>query len=146
MSNKFKYHNEIDKVQQMGICCPPDELTVPNNLQTFRFVFEDPNHTKNHKPPGANKPHRVLTEKDQKKCSLYGLSCFKRPDSAKQFFSELRKINPLFYKAVGETLSSGVLDGNDGLMTEEGRHTHFDLFEFENCNLSNKFTPIEKLI
>ena len=48
--------------------------------------------------------------------------------------------------SVGETLSTGVLDGNDGLITEEGKHTHFDLFEFESCNLSNKFTPIEKLI
>jgi hypothetical protein len=146
MSNKFKYHNEIEKIKQMGICCPPDELTVPNNLQAFRFVFEAHNHINNHKPPGANNPKRVLTTNDQKRCSLYGLSCFKRPDSAKQFFSELIKINPKFNKAVGETLSTGVLDGNDGLITEEGRHTHFDLFEFESCNLSNKFTPIEKLI
>ena len=66
--------------------------------------------------------------------------------SMKILFSEHSRHIPKFYKAVGETLSTGLIDGNDGLITEEGKHTHFDLFEFESCNLSNKFTPIEKLI
>ena len=146
MNELFKYHNQIQQIRESGVCCPPNELNTPNNLRAFRFVFEDSNNIRNHKPPGANNPKRILTEKEQKKCSLYGLSCFTRQDGAKQFFSELSKQSPNFYKAVGETLSTGVLDGNDGLITEEGKHTHFDLFEFESCNLSNKFIPIEKLI
>lgn len=146
MSKMFKYQSEIEQIQNLGICCPPEELSAPNNLKTFRFVFEDTNHIKNHKPPGANNPQRILTIKDQKKCSLYGLSCFKVQDNAKLFFLNLSKHSPKFHLLVGDTLSIGNLDTNDGLITTEDKDTHFDLFEFETCNLSDKFTPIEKLI
>lgn len=146
MSNKFKYHKEIEKLQQLGICCPPDELAVPNNLKAFRFVFANPNRIENHKPPGVNNPKRVLAMNNKRKCSSYALSCFKSSDMAKQFFLNISKHTPNFYKIVGEMLVSGVLDSNDGLITKEDKNTHFDLFEFENCNLSEKFTPIEKLI
>ncbi len=146
MTELFKYRNEIQQIRESGVCCPPNELTAPNNLRAFRFVFEDSNNVRNHKPPGANNPKRILTEKEQKKCSLFGLSCFKGQEGAKQFFYKLSKHNPKFYKAVGETLSTGVLNDDDGLITEEDENTHFDLFEFESCDLSAKFTPIEKLI
>jgi hypothetical protein len=146
MSELFKYQKEIQQIQELGVCCPPDELSTPNQLRVYRFVFENSSTDKNHIPPGAINPKRILTEKEQKKCSLYGLSCFTGEVGAKQFFSELSKHNPKFYKAVGETLSTGVLNEDDGLITEEDVYTHLDLFEFESCDLSTKFTSIEKLI
>jgi hypothetical protein len=146
MSELYKYKKEIEKIRELGINCPHDVLTSPDNLLAFRFTFEDLSNIKNHKPPGAINPKRILTEKEQKKCSLYGLSCFKKQEGAKEFFYEYSKNHPMFYKSVGEMLSSGIMDIKDGLITEEDQHSHFDLFEFEGCNLSEKFTPIEKLI
>jgi hypothetical protein len=146
MKESFKYQNEIEQIQESGVCCPPEELINPDDLKSFRFEFEDSSNIKNHKPPGAINPKRILTEKEQKKCSLYGLSCFTKQDAAKMFFAEVSKNNPKFSKAVGETLVTGLLDKNDGLITEEDKHNHFDLFEFEGCDLSKKFKPIEKLI
>jgi hypothetical protein len=146
MNELFKYQKEMEQIQESGVCCPPDELITPNDLIAFRFAFEDSNKIKNHKPPGVINPKRILTEKEQKKCSLYGLSCFTKKDAAKLFFSEVSRNNPNFSKAVGETLMTGFLNKNDGLITEEDKNNHFDLFEFEGCDLSKKFKPIEKLI
>lgn len=145
MTTKFKYREELDSVNSLGICCPPTGLTPPPKIPIFRFVFEEDD-LRNHKPPGINNPKRILKENDSKKCSLYALSCFKNPDGAKDFYSYLIQNIPNIYKSIGSCLCGGELEENDGLMSEEGKNTHFDLFEFEECNLAEKFTVIEKLI
>ncbi len=146
MGKRFKYQNQIDKVQEQGLCCPPDNLLVPNNHLSFRFVFEDAKHVKNHNPPGINNPKRILKEQDSKKCSLYGLSCFSKEGGAKQFFNSITNSIPNVHKSIGDTLSTGYIQSDNGLMSEEDIETHFDLFEFEDCDLSKSFVPKEKLI
>jgi hypothetical protein len=145
MSNRFKYQNEIEKVKSLGLKCPPEDLFVPNGILAFRFTFEDTESVKNHLPPGVMNPQRILKVNDHTKCSLYGLSCFKRMEGAMNFFAMLLETNPRFHKAVGSNLSSGIINDDDGMITKEDKHSHFDLFEFVNCNLSTKFKTIEKL-
>lgn len=146
MSKKFKYQSQIEEVQSQGLCCPPDSLLVPNNHLSYRFVFENVNNVKNHKPPGINNPKRIIKEQDAKKCSLYGLSCFSKERGAKQFFTNILNDIPNIYKSIGNTLSTGFIQSDNGLMSEEDTQTHFDLFEFEDCDLRKSFVHKEKLI
>ena len=146
MSKKYKYQNDIESINCLGICCPPEELYEPNSLEAFRFVFDDPKHIRNHNVPGNITPQRVLTENDHEKCTLFGLSCFQKKDGAISFFNDVRKTIKKFDKIVGNNISTGIIDNEDGHVTKPQEYTHFDLFEFENCDLSQKFVPIEKIL
>ena len=142
----LKYQDEINAVNGMGLCCPPEDLLVPTNILSYRFVFEDAAHKKNHIPMGKNNPKRVLSEKDGKKCFLYSLSCFADEKGARSFFVEVKKTNPNFEKSVGGWICEGIIDDKDGLVSKPDAFTHFELFEYENCNLSKKFEPKDKLV
>ena len=142
----LKYQHEIIEVGKNGVKCPPDELTAPNNLLAFRFVFDDPKHVKNHIPVGVHKPQRVLTEHENRRCFLFSLSCFTKKDGAIAFFDEYKQTIKQFEKIVGNTICGGNIDVKDGLVGKPGRHTHFELFEFQECDLGAKFEPLHKLI
>jgi hypothetical protein len=145
MSTSFKYQDEMLSLKnQFGCICPPEELLIPEFKEAvFRFVFEDINHNNNHKPPLISKPSRINSITDKKKCSHYALSCFEKEEAAKNFFNSM---HGNFYKSVGDSLCKGFLDANDGKITQSDQNLHFDLFEHSNCNLSDKFVIIEKLI
>lgn len=141
----LKYQNEIEEVRKTGCSCPPDGLEAINAL-SYRYVFEDPQHPNNHKPVGKNSPKRVLNTKDEKKCTLFSLSCFADKNGAINFFWELKKNIPNFEKSVGNLLHEGIITEDDGLTTTPEYYTHFELFEYIQCNLSVKFTLSEKLV
>ncbi len=146
MDKKFKYQSQMEELNELGLCCPPENLFVPDKIVYYRFVFDDINHKKNHKPPGINNPKRLLKEQDSKKCSLYGLSCFSKEIGAKSFYVNITNSIPNIHKSIGNTLSIGHIQSVDGLITEEDSKTHFDLFEYESCDLNKSFSPKEKLM
>lgn len=146
MTVNFKYKVEMETLSMENITCPPESLEDPVGLIAFRYIFEDIHHPNNHKPAGVVNPSRLISEVDRKKCSLFGLSCFKNKDSAKSFYIAICKNFSKLPEKVGSHLSEGILDSNDGLITPEDANTHFDLFEFIGCDLSKKFIVVEKLI
>ena len=146
MVNREKYENEIIAVDKLGLKCPPDNLSVPKDFPTYRFVFEDKAHIKNHKPAGKINPKRVLSEKDERKCFLYSLSCFTNKEGAETFFFEVKKNIKNFEKSVGNWIYGGIINDRDGLMSTPEENAHFELFEFTDCDLSAKFEAVKKLI
>lgn len=141
----FKFKEELSEIDSLGICCPPEELNKIENLITFRFTFSPPNEEKNHIVAGKKNPKRVLKTDGNKKCNLFGLSCFKNDEKAILFFEELQKNIPMIKKSLGDNLSKGILIEEDGEITTEDVWTHFDLFEYEECDLSERFKPISEL-
>jgi hypothetical protein len=143
----FKYEEFIC---DLGIECPPPDYGRKERV-CFRFVFEcsDTRHYSNFLPGPLQPPKRGLlprTPEDPKDlCMSYALSFFISMDSAR------RKINSLlkhFKKAdimLGTHIAQGILDQNDGVMSEPNRQGHFSLHEFRNARLDSKFVIIHQM-
>ena len=43
------------------------------------------------------------------------------------------------YKAIGDSISSGIVTNNDGNITTPASNGHYNLFEFPSCDLSKTF-------
>lgn len=142
----FKYAEHLLGLSQTGITCPPiGELAVIDSKLAYRYVFEDINHTSNHKPAGVIKPQRVLDAKPIHKCAHYSLSCFEEKEGALGRFEELKAFNKNIKKSLGDCLCRGILDVKDGMTSDAAYLTHFELFEYTTCDLSTKFVIIQKL-
>ena len=74
------------------------------------------------------------------------LSCFNQEDKAVKRYESLRKTIPNIGRSIGDALCYGVLDANDGLITQINNEGHFDLYEFCGCELSSKFRMKKKLL
>jgi hypothetical protein len=142
---EFKFKEELTKIDKLGVCCPPKGLINIDQLTSYRFTFAPPNDHKNHIVAGKKNPKRILNTQGEKKCRLFGLSCFKNDEKALFFFDELKKTFPKIKNSLGDSLSEGILLKIDGEVTMEDHWTHFDLFEYEECDLSVRFSPILEL-
>ncbi len=131
----FKYQNEIERLINSGLKLPV--LYPPNGIESFRYVFADDNPA-NHKPVSILNPSRQLP--DELKFSGYALSCYDRETAAVDRYKSLCKINKKMRLTIGDALCFGNLQNTDGMISSVNPETrHFDLFEFENCNLSQTF-------
>ena len=138
----FKYKVEIDKFVSLGIPLP--ELVEPNDKTAYRFVFKD-KPEKNHIPQYIKKAQRALSEIEKSTASTsgYALSCFEQEAKAKERFASLEASMPKIRKTIGDSLSSGIITNSDGLISlADSNSTHFDLYEYCNCDLSNSFNYI----
>ena len=70
---------------------------------------------------------------------------YSKIEGAKEKYRQLINTNQNFWKIAGTHISNGILDAEDGLITDENHSSHFELYEFENVELQNKFNIIEKL-
>ena len=136
----FKYQVELDNLKERGIMLPL--LKSPVNKSALRYVFVS-EHRNNHKPVYIHSPQRMIG--GGLSTSGFALSCFETYEGAIGRYRKLLKSNKNIYKSVGNALCSGVLNEGDGLISETGGFTHFDLYEFQKCDLSSKFAIIEKL-
>ncbi|KQC07839.1 MAG: hypothetical protein APR54_05520 [Candidatus Cloacimonas sp. SDB] len=145
MSKKFKYQSEIDALIDEGVRMP--ELIDPNDKESYRYVF-DSDHPNNHLPAYIIKPKRILQHKkrSQLTCCGYSLSCFDNIESAIDKFNKFSKNNKNFWKTVGNSICYGYIRDTFGLITEVNYTPHFELFEYENCDLSKHFNIIRSLV
>lgn len=135
----FKYKQHIDNLLSLGMALP--ELVIPNGKHSYRFIFKDLPE-KNHIPPYIINPARVLMEieKSTATTSGYALSCFEREDKAKAFFASLEANIRNIRKTIGDSLASGTISESDGLISiANAKTTHFDLYEYNSCDLSTTF-------
>lgn len=136
---KLKYKVEIEKFVSLGFPLP--KLVEPNDKTAYRFVFKD-KPEKNHIPQYIKKPQRALSEieKSTATTSGYALSCFEQEAKAKERFESLEASIPKIRKTIGDCLSSGTITNSDGLISiADSNSTHFDLYEYCSCDLSNSF-------
>ena len=138
---KFKYQDEIDIAISQGCTLPV--LHEPGGMIAFRFVF-DHEHPNNFLPPLKIKPQRRLDASIR--VTGYALSCFEDMGKAKNHYANLAKTFRNIRTEIGDCLSSGKIENNDGLVDDTLIGTsHFNLFEFEDCDLSKKFEILCKL-
>lgn len=137
----FKYQKYIDDVIAEGYTMP--ELHQPNGMDAYRFAFADDN-PNNHKPVLIQNPSRKLPGSER--LSGYALSCFDNQRKAERRYASLCKSFKRTPKAIGDSLWSGTLHNDDGMVTSaDSTSGHFDLYESASCNLTRTFKVIEML-
>lgn len=141
----FKYQSEIDILINKGAKLP--FLSEPQNKDAYRYVFSELN-PNNHKPVYVQNPQRAISAMDKNRLSTsgYALSCFEQEDKAIKKFNELRANNRNIALTMGNALCSGTLNESDGLITQANHETHFDLYEYNGCDLLRTFEITKILI
>jgi hypothetical protein len=146
MGKKFKYQEDMDNIKNEHKCeCPNKDLKAISPFEAYRYVFEDINHKSNFLPQLKDNPARFIDDNGKKKCYYLNLSMYSKIEGAKEKYYQLINTIPNFWKTAGTHIANGVLDAEDGLITEENHISHFELYEFEDVELKNKFNVIEKL-
>lgn len=141
---KLKYQNLIDGVLAEGVKLPP--LIPISEEMAYRFTSTT-NPEQNHLPAYVRKPQRLIQDREKERLATtnFALSCFPSEESATAFYSFLKKGMKRISQNVGNALSEGLLISEDGLKTAEDEYHHYDLYEFEGCDLNVKFN-IKKML
>lgn len=141
---RYKYQRQIDELLAMG--CQLPELFAPDNIQACRFAFSGEGQA-NHIPQYMSNPKRMLQDmgKGKANISLLSLSCFTTADKAETFYINLRKAFKNVQHTIGDSLSEGLLANEDGQITSPAANGHFDLYEYETCNLNKTFKITKSL-
>lgn len=121
------------------------EVFEINNKEAFRFIWDTDVKQNNHKPVYIQRPKRAL-KGDRREIAGYGLSCLDALEAAEDFYKFLERVHKNLKESVGDSIAQGILNSFDGVIDEADRHKHFNLFEFENCDLSVKFTVIKRIV
>lgn len=138
----YKYKIEIDKAIEAGAVMPI--LYSPQNKEAYRFVFiSAPN--RNHIPVCVSNPKRVLPKDIM--TSGFALSCFGNEEKAIIRYNILKRSFKMIKKTIGDGIAYGIITDNDGMITEENVETsHFDFYEFSQCNPEQIFTLKNEMI
>ena len=141
---RYKYQRQIDELLAMG--CQLPELFAPDNIQACRFAFSGEGQA-NHIPQYMSNPKRMLQDmgKGKANISLLSLSCFTTADKAETFYFNLRKAFKNVQHTIGDSLSEGLLANEDGQITSPAANGHFDLYEYETCDLNKTFKITKSL-
>lgn len=142
---KLKYQDFINEVLEEGVELPP---LMPIAEETaYRFISTT-NPDQNHLPGYVRNPKRLIQDRERGRLETtnFALSCFPTEESASAFFTYLKKAMKHIGQKVGDALSEGVLTTEDGLKTKEDEHCHYDLYEFEGCDLNTKFNLKKMLL
>jgi len=132
---EYKYQAKIDELMTLGLEMPI--LHQPDEKSAFRFIFKDAP-AKNHIPPYISKPKRALCPGVT--ISGYALSCFENRGRAEKEYRSLRSSHRNIHKSIGDSLSQGIISASDGRISDSNSKTHFDLYEYCECDLSKTFT------
>lgn len=142
----YKYKALIDAQIALGAIMP--KVHEPSDLYAFRYIFANDERGVNHVPPFVIKPQRAVVKQDKEVPPVEGfaLSCYTDGDKAVEVYYDLVDERPMLRKQLGDTLCSGLISNYDGDVTDPNKKTHFELFEFEVCDLKQTFTKIEKIL
>lgn len=135
--NKLKYEIEIER----DFADFDFKGFNENNLECYRWVFNDINNPKNFTPSYIN-------DKDRAKDTPtgYALSFFETKDAGCLRLKNLTQNKPFLKKKLGTHIALGKIANNDGLCSEPDKNKHFDLFEYTGVNLIPNFTILEEVV
>jgi len=128
----FKYEDEMSLLQH----CPPSNV-IPCDMMAHRFVHEDIADGRNFMCVAKLNPNRKL--KPESRCSALGLSMFTTQGKAVKRYRELKDLHPNIGETLGNRLASGTVRPEDGRMTPPGGDGHFDLWEADGVNITDRF-------
>lgn len=135
---RFKYEKQIVNLPE----CPPEKYRG-EQLPAFRFVFANITHKDNFLPVLLKNPRRRLS--GNAKCQGYGLSFFDSLENAQTRYLKLRKNYRNIHKGIGTHIANGMIEENDGVVSEIDERGHFTLHEFEQIDLKSKFSLTMKV-
>ena len=133
---KLKYETNIAKLQN----CPPVSAKQ-DRRDAYRFVFGQGDPERSFLPVLIMKPSRLNQPPFQNPhhcCSGFALSFFDNRHNLMNRFRGLKQSNPNIEKSIGDRWAKLQLEKSDGLQSPISANGHFDLFEFEGVDLSDK--------
>jgi hypothetical protein len=140
----LKYRKDIDALQ-LSDC--PQKNSIAKESEAFRYCYDDPAHpdtwvTQAEKLKRKGSFPRKNAN-DNSMCSDFGLSFFVSEEMAKNtwtcFPSKMKK-------AMGYTkIMIGSVTKTDGVCTPPSHQGHFNLHEYEHCNLVTRFKILSAL-
>ena len=143
---EFKYQTQIDALLAEGGQMPL--LSEPNGVRAYRYIFSNDVRGVNHIPPFVVSPARAVVKNNGKVPPVEGfaLSCYLDDSKAVEAYTGYVSERPMLRKSLGDTLCSGNISNEDGMVTHPNVITHFDLFEFVGCDLNRSFTKTERAL
>ena len=132
--SELKYQEEINKME-----CDLNGFFEQGRI-AFRWTFDDINNEKNFLPRFLLKPNM-----DRNDCRGWGLSFFDTQDSAKKRLKEIVGYRKNLYKKLGTHVATGNLEKTDGISDKAHNNGHFTHFEYQNVDLSVKFSIVEQI-
>lgn len=136
----FKYQVYLDECD----CeCPPLETFIETSRKCFRWVHQDIHHSNNFLPVGLIETSRKADNCNEL-CGFYALSFFETLERAEARYRSLCGKYATFSERIGTAVAVGEIYPRDGVASRPaGKWRHFDLHEFENCNLVTRFKVIK---
>lgn len=139
----FQFFEDFKK---LSVVCPPPHYR-PQNMQVFRWVFDDIGDERNFQPLFYRNPRKYLGASDIEKCNGLALSFFDSEKAAKNRFDELRDTTcPIAYKVLGTNVAKCDITQNDGANEyPPNKNGHFNHHPVKNHQYETRFTIISKL-
>ena len=131
---ELKYKTEIERLK-----CNLSDFSELQYVKAFRWVFEDCDE-KSFIPMAINNPNKYKNV-----CQGWALSFFDNQENAKNRLLEIVNHRKLIFKKLVTHIAEGNILENDGVANSPNNYGHFDLFEYKDINLSNKFEIIETI-
>jgi hypothetical protein len=140
----YKYENDLNSIEGIEGIMPDIQFIFHEPAYRFTFALADGGKIKNHLPVYKSEPTRFIKAIEKKNVNPNGLSlsCFNNFENAISKYKWLKNIHQNFEKAHGNCISCGKLNSYDGMISELNDHGHFELFEFDECDLNSKFVEI----
>lgn len=130
---KLKYQDQINLFGS-----DLDEFKEQDRL-SYRWVFEDIKDQRNFIP-------RYFDETvDRTIAEGWALSFFDTSEQAKTRLLKLVKDKEFLFKKLGTHIAKGELKTHDGISNNSNKFGHFDLFEYENVILDERFDIMEQV-
>lgn len=141
---RLKYRKEMLSLEITSGAGIETTVSEVDSREVYRFVFcHDPE--KSHLPGYIKSPERAL-KGNVREIGGYGLSCLETLEAAESFYDILRISNKRIKTSIGDSIAKGEIINIDGVVDDSNTFKHFNLYEFENCNISGKFAIIRQII
>lgn len=115
-----------------------------SSRETYRFVFNRMEE-KNHIPVYINKPQRALMD-NRREVGGYGLSCLETFKAAETYYNNLKIHVKNIATSIGDSIAKGEIVKTDGVTDDSNALKHFNLYEFDNCDLRCKFVVVKQMV
>lgn len=137
----YKYSDDtITLKESNGDSCFIDY--IEKDIEAYRWVFQDINNANNFIPLAKDPQNNSA----RRKCGGWALSFHETENASKESWEYLTDDKPNKYKKIGTHIAKGNIFKSDGKCSDADSHLHFNLIEYKNVDLKNKFTIIKQLV
>lgn len=127
----LKYYEEITKLN-----CSLSRFSERNRT-AFRWVIDTIDH------PNNFLPRAIIVGRSS--CGDWGLSFFDTLQQSEERLLHIIRDKPRLSKKLGNHIAEGLLTATDGISEDCNEEGHFNLHEYEGCDLKSKFNIVKKV-